>query len=140
TRIYNSFYGKLPYKRVAMTQQPAGFFGQAWPSLVFLPYIAFFDNTYRAQLLGVGRGGGTDTFWQEVSAHEVAHQWFGHIVGWTSYHDQWMSEGFAEFSTSLYVQYVKKDMTKFLQFWEDHRKQIIEASPATKGRKPFTVG
>jgi hypothetical protein len=31
-------------------------------------------------------------------------------------------------------------MTKFLQFWEDHRKQIIEASPATKGRKPFTVG
>jgi len=140
TRIYNGFYGKLPYKRVAMTQQPAGFFGQAWPSLVFLPYIAFFDDTYRAQLLGVGRGGGTDAFWQEVSAHEVAHQWFGHIVGWTSYHDQWMSEGFAEFSTSLYVQYVKKDMTKFLQFWEDHRKEIIEASPATKGRKPFTVG
>jgi hypothetical protein len=31
-------------------------------------------------------------------------------------------------------------MPKFLQFWEDHRKQIIEATPATKGRKPFTVG
>ena len=27
------------------------------------------------------------------------------MVGWDSYHDQWMSEGFAEFSTSLYVQY-----------------------------------
>jgi hypothetical protein len=51
-----------------------------------------------------------------------------------------MSEGFAEFSTSLYVQYVKKDTAKFLQFWEDHRKQIVESSPATNGRKPYTVG
>jgi len=138
TRIYNSFFGKLPYKRVAMTQQPAINFGQAWPSLVFMPYTAFFDDTYRVQIFGLR--GGTDSFWHEVGAHEVAHQWFGHVVGWTSYHDQWMSEGFAEFSTSLYVQYVKKDMAKFLQFWEDHRRQIIEASPATKGRKPFTVG
>ncbi|HYJ92684.1 MAG TPA: M1 family aminopeptidase [Pyrinomonadaceae bacterium] len=138
TRIYNSFYGKLPYKRVAMTQQPAGFFGQAWPTLVFMPYTAFFDDTYRVQLFGMR--GGTDTFWTEVAPHEVAHQWFGHIVGWTSYHDQWMSEGFAEFSTSLYVQYVKKDIAKFIQFWEDHRKQIIEGNPATKGRKPYTVG
>ncbi|HEY2865949.1 MAG TPA: M1 family aminopeptidase [Pyrinomonadaceae bacterium] len=138
TRIYKVFYGKLPYKRVAMTQQPAGFFGQAWPTLVFMPYTAFFDDTYRVQLFGIH--GGTDGFWTEVAPHEVAHQWFGHVVGWTSYHDQWMSEGFAEFSASLYVQYIKKDTAKFIEFWEDRRKQIIEATPATKGRKPFTVG
>ena len=29
-------------------------------------------------------------------AHEVAHQWWGHVVGWKSYRDQWMSESFAE--------------------------------------------
>ena len=121
-----------------MTQQPAGFFGQAWPTLVFMPYTAFFDDTYRVQLFGIH--GGTDGFWTEVAPHEVAHQWFGHVVGWTSYHDQWMSEGFAEFSASLYVQYIKKDTAKFIEFWEDRRKQIIEATPATKGRKPFTVG
>jgi len=138
TRIYKVFYGKLPYKRVAMTQQPAGFFGQAWPTLVFMPYTAFFDDTYRVQLFGIHCG--TDGFWTEVAPHEVAHQWFGHVVGWTSYHDQWMSEGFAEFSTSLYVQYIKKDTAKFIEFWEDRRKQIIEATPATKGRKPYTVG
>jgi hypothetical protein len=45
TRIYYAFFGELPYKRVAMTQQPAGFFGQAWPTLVFMPYTAFFDDT-----------------------------------------------------------------------------------------------
>lgn len=138
TRIYTGFFGKLPYKRVAMTQQPAGFFGQAWPMLVFMPYTAFFDTTSRVQLFGIR--GGTNGFWTEVAPHEVAHQWWGHMVGWTSYHDQWMSEGFAEFSASLYIYYVKKDLNKFIEFWENQRKEIVEATPATKGRKPFTVG
>jgi hypothetical protein len=138
TRIYTGFFGKLPYKRVAMTQQPAGFFGQAWPTLVFMPYTAFFGQTHLSQLFGVK--GGTDGFWREVAAHEVAHQWWGHMVGWTSYRDQWMSEGFSEFSTSLFILYVKKDLNKFNDFWAEQRRRILEASPATKGRKPFTVG
>ncbi len=138
TRVYNLYFGKLPYTRMAMTQQPAGFFGQAWPTLVFMPYIAFIDDTQRAQLLGIR--GGTNNFWRYVEPHEIAHQWWGHIVGWDSYHDQWMSEGFAEFSASLYVWYVRKDMNKFTDFWENQRKLILQASPATKDRKPYTVG
>src|SRR6185503_8458032 len=38
TRIYNAFFGKLPYTRLAMTEQPAANFGQAWPTLVFMPF------------------------------------------------------------------------------------------------------
>lgn len=138
TRIFNAYFGKLPYTRLAMTQQPAATFGQAWPTLVFMPYMAFIDATQRTQLFGVQ--GGTDTFWTYVAPHEIAHQWWGHSVGWTSYRDQWMSEGFAEFSASLYVQYVRKDMGKYTEFWEDLRRQITEPSPATLGRKPYTVG
>jgi hypothetical protein len=138
TRIYYAFFGKMPYKRIAMSQQPAGFFGQAWPSLVFMPYMAFFDETHRVQLFGPR--GGTDGFWREVAAHEVAHQWWGHHVGWTSYRDQWMSEGFSEFSTSLFIQYVKKDLNKFNAFWDEQRKRMIEATPYTKGKKPYTLG
>ena len=137
TRIYNSFYGKLPYTRLAMTQQPAAGFGQAWPTLVYMPYLAYVDTTQRAQLLGTR--GGTDTFWRYVAPHEIAHQWWGHIIGWDSYHDQWMSEGFAEFSASLYVQFTRGN-DKFFDFWEDLRKLIIEPSPATRDRKPYTVG
>jgi hypothetical protein len=136
-RIYNAYFGKLPYTRIAMTQQPAGFFGQAWPTLVFMPYIAFIDATQRTQLLGTR--GGTDNFWRYVAPHEVSHQWWGHIVGWDSYHDQWMSEGFAEFSASLYVQ-ITRGNDKFIDFWEDHRRQIIQSSPATRDKKPFTIG
>lgn len=138
TRIYDAYFGKLPYKRVAMTQQPAGFFGQAWPTLVFMPYLAFINSTTRTQLFGVR--GGNDAFWDEVAAHEVAHQWWGHTLGWTSYRDQWMSEGFAEFSTSLVVQFVKRDPAKFAAYWEQQRDRIIKATPNTKGLKPFTVG
>jgi hypothetical protein len=29
-------------------------------------------------------------------AHETAHEWFGHRVGWASYRDQWLSESLAE--------------------------------------------
>ena len=137
TRIYNLFFGKLPYTRIAMTQQPAPNFGQAWPTLVFMPYIAFIDTTQRAQLLGIR--GGTDNFWRYVAPHEIAHQWWGHIIGWDSYHDQWMSEGFAEFSASLYVQLIRGN-DKFIEFWEDQRKRIVESSPLTKDRKPYTVG
>ena len=120
-----------------MTQQPAPNFGQAWPTLVFMPYLAYLDTTQRAQLLGTR--GGTDTFWRYVGPHEVAHQWWGHIIGWDSYRDQWMSEGFAEFSASLYVQMIRGH-DKFIDFWEDQRRQIIQASPATKDKKPYTIG
>lgn len=138
SRIYDSFFGKLPFNRIAMTQQPNTFFGQAWATLIYMPYMAFIGSTQRVQLFGLR--GGTQSFWREVAAHEVAHQWWGHAVGWTSYHDQWMSEGFAEFSTSLYIQYSKKDLDKFNDFWEQQRRQITEASPATKDKKPYTVG
>ena len=137
-RLFNSFFGKLPYTRLAMSQQPAANFGQAWPTLVYMPYTAFMDATQRTQMMG-GRAG-TDDFWLYVGPHEVAHQWWGHMVGWTSYRDQWMSEGFAELSASIYVQYVYRDLGKFTAFWEEQRKLITEASPATRGIRPYTVG
>ena len=88
TRLYDYYFGRLPHKRVAMTQQPAEFFGQAWATLVWMPIYAFVDKTHRRQLLE------NSNFWREVGPHEVAHQWWGHAVGWKSYRDQWMSEGF----------------------------------------------
>lgn len=137
TRIYDAYFGKLPYTRIAMTQQPAGFFGQAWPTLIYMPYFAFMDSTQRYMLFGAR--GASDNFWKYVAPHEIAHQWWGHVIGWSSYHDQWMSEGFAEFSSSVYVEQVR-GTEKFLEFWEDQRKLIIEARPATKERKPYTIG
>src|SRR4030095_2108364 len=35
-------------------------------------------------------------------AHEVAHQWWGQAVGWKDYHEQWISEGFAQYFAAIY--------------------------------------
>jgi aminopeptidase N len=40
---------------------------------------------------------------ERFRAHEAAHQWWGHIVGWNSYRDQWLSEGFAEYMALMFV-------------------------------------
>lgn len=37
-------------------------------------------------------------------AHEVAHQWWGHVVAWQSYRDQWLSEAFAEYSAMMFIE------------------------------------
>jgi hypothetical protein len=38
-----------------------------------------------------------------VLAHEIAHQWWGQAVGWRNYHEQWLSEGFAQYFALLYL-------------------------------------
>ncbi|HEX4965719.1 MAG TPA: M1 family aminopeptidase [Thermoanaerobaculia bacterium] len=38
-----------------------------------------------------------------VIAHEVAHQWWGNQVGWTSYRDQWISEAMASYVALRYA-------------------------------------
>ena len=43
-------------------------------------------------------------FPEYVLAHEVAHQWWGQAVGTKSYHDQWISEGFAQYFAALYAE------------------------------------
>jgi peptidase M1-like protein len=42
-------------------------------------------------------------------AHEVAHQWWGQAVGWRNYHEQWLSEGFAQYFAALYAQRFRGD-------------------------------
>jgi Carboxypeptidase regulatory-like domain/Peptidase family M1 domain len=137
-RIFNHWFGETPYGRIAITQQPEFNFGQSWPTLVYLPIIAFFDSTQRYRLFdGIQKR--LNDFVQEVTPHEVAHQWWGHIVGWASYHDQWISEGFSDFSASLFLQYTEGGkLDKYLKFWEDHRRTILEKNAF--GMRPNDAG
>ena len=139
TRLYSAYFGKLPFNRLALTQQPAPNFGQAWPTLVYMPFTAFMDPTQRYMATGNVRAA-TDDFFKYVAPHEIAHQWWGHMVGWKSYHDQWMSEGFAEFSASLFVQQIMRDDHKFTDFWNNQRDLITLSRPQTHDKRPYTIG
>lgn len=124
-RLFTHWFGELPYGRIAITQQPQAFFGQSWPTLVYLPIISFFDSTQRWRMMGQINTGLTE-FIEEVTPHEVSHQWWGHIVGWASYHDQWLSEGFADFSAGIFLQYSEKSPEKYLKYWEHGSQRILE--------------
>lgn len=134
TGLYTRYFGPPSYQRVSMTQQYACNFGQSWPELVFLPICSFYDTTVQHQLkLDDTRG-----YWQIVAPHEVAHQWWGHTVGWASYRDQWMSEGFSDFSASLFIQMVEKNPQKFIKFWNDERDLLTEGN--AQGFRAVDVG
>jgi Peptidase family M1 domain len=124
-RLYQHWFGDAPYGRIAITQQPEWFFGQSWPSLVYLPVISFLDSTQRWQLFQENAYYFNREFVPDATPHEVAHQWWGHMVGWASYHDQWLSEAFAEFSASLYVEATGKP-ADVDRFWDSRRTLILE--------------
>ncbi|MGH9174552.1 MAG: M1 family metallopeptidase, partial [Vicinamibacterales bacterium] len=44
-------------------------------------------------------------------AHELAHQWWGQAVGWKNYHEQWLSEGFAQYFAAMYAKERRGDET-----------------------------
>ena len=121
------YFGKSPYEEIYITEQPNFNFGQSWPNLVYLPISAYTDSTQRWMLFGSINSKLTG-FVQEVTPHEVAHQWWGHAVGWASYHDLWLSEGFAEFSAGLFLQQaVGGDWRKdYIDFWDRLRLRILE--------------
>lgn len=121
------YFGKSPFDTIYITEQPNFNFGQSWPNLVYLPISAYTDSTQRWMLFGNINTKFTG-FVQEVTPHEVAHQWWGHSVGWSSYHDQWLSEGFAEFSAGLFLQQaVGGDWRHdYLEFWDRLRRRILD--------------
>jgi hypothetical protein len=126
-QLCSFYFGKSPYDEIYVTEQPDFNFGQSWPNLVYLPISAYTDSTQRWMLFGTIDSKFTG-FVQEVTPHEVSHQWWGHAVGWASYHDQWLSEGFAEFSAGLFLQQgVAGDWRKdYIDFWERLQKRIVE--------------
>lgn len=85
-QFYSELFGEYPYPRLGATFFPAGF-GQGFPTMLLLPYNFGFGTSRYTQFM----------------AHESAHQWWGNKVAWRSYRDQWLSEGFAEYSALLYT-------------------------------------
>jgi hypothetical protein len=135
-QLYTNFFGPLSFPHIALTQQSACDYGQSWPMLVYLPICGFFDNTQQ-HFLGLSDFSAA-TYWKVVTPHEVAHQWWGQTVGFRGYRDQWMSEGFADESASIFLQYTRPKLDDFLQFWKEQRRILTEKNQF--GFRPIDVG
>jgi hypothetical protein len=122
---------KYPFHKLWATEIPANY-GQGLPGLVYLSWASFEAK----------RAGYTDAF----VSHELAHQWWGHLVGWESYHDQWLSEGFSEYMAAWYIQqkYQNDELYRhrFLDLLDDWRNDIMESGSYQKwgGRTAYQEG
>jgi hypothetical protein len=119
-RLFTAFFGPLQTRRVSISQQSQWTFGQSWPSLIYLPYLSVLDSTQRLTLGLQGAAG----FVESVGLHEFAHQWWAHEVDGATYEDQWLSEGFAEFSAALALQYTRGPAASD-RFWEAARRHVL---------------
>jgi hypothetical protein len=134
-KLYAYLFGQLPFKTISVTEQPVRGYAQSWPTLIFLPYDSLLDSTTRHQLHLQDSPEALE-FYNIAAVHEMAHQWWGHVVGWKTYRDQWLSEGFAEFSASLYVRRLQTE--KIRSYWDLKRKWLL--SKNTAGHRPVDVG
>jgi hypothetical protein len=121
-RLFESLFGPFPYPRLAISQIP-GDFGQGWPELVYLPTLYFLPRATRSEL-------GFNTKSAELQnrlflAHEIAHQWWGNEVGWKTYHDEWLSEGFATYAAALDLTREKDGERDFRDLLRSYRANLL---------------
>jgi hypothetical protein len=98
-RMYSGLIGDVPYDSMSIAmvenERPGGhspgYFAVLNNPLPVMPFVyrndpAMFIN-----------------FPEFYIAHEIAHQWWGQAVGWKNYHEQWLSEGFAQYFAALFA-------------------------------------
>jgi hypothetical protein len=125
-RFYETFSGPFPFHNLSVSQIP-GTFGQGWPGLLYVSTYSFLPSEaqQRAGLSTTGQ----EHFTELVPYHEVAHQWWGNVVAWSSYRDQWIDEAIANYLAVLFAD-TKKNPDHTLHVWlARYRQQLVEKLP-----------
>ena len=121
-QYFENLFGPFPYSRLAISQIP-GNFGQGWPELVYLPTLSFLRKSERYEL---GLPEKTeDLLSHGMVAHEIAHQWWGNLLGWKTYHDQWLSEGLATYAAALDLSRQKDGDRRFHELLRGYKLDLL---------------
>jgi aminopeptidase N len=104
-RFYSDYFGPYPYTNLNLVLRPIAEPGGHSPATTAIVnrVFTFLQIRFRKDPLYVPE---FPTF---ILAHELAHQWWGQAVGWRTYQDQWLSEGFAQFAAWEYIRSVHGD-------------------------------
>jgi hypothetical protein len=132
-------FGPYPYSSLALTQMP-GVVSQGWPSLIFLSSFSFLTPEEKAQLHVSNVAA---ILSENVIAHETAHQWWGDLLSWKSYRDQWLFEALANYSALMLLE--SESPSKFRLVMEKYREDLLaknkegsrlaDAGPVTFGTR-----
>jgi aminopeptidase N len=87
-KLFSELIGDYPYEKLANVQSKTIFGGLENAGCIFYS---------ERSVTGNGKAEG-------LIAHEIAHQWFGNSVTESDWHHIWLSEGFATYMTSVYME------------------------------------
>ncbi|MGB7601012.1 MAG: M1 family aminopeptidase, partial [Candidatus Sulfotelmatobacter sp.] len=136
-RYYADRFGPFPYSNLALTQLP-GRESQGWPGLIFLSSYAFLTPEERRE---IHMNPSQELIDQQIPAHETAHQWWGDLVTWRTYRDQWFSEGLANYCALMILR--ERNPAGFRQVMEKYRQDLFAKNKEGNLRKdagPVTLG
>ena len=137
-RYYADRFGPFPYSQLALTQLP-GRESQGWPGLIFLSSYVFLTPEERADFHLTPAG---TLLAQLTPAHEAAHQWWGDLILWATYRDQWFSEGLANYCALMMLQ--EKNPLGFRLVMDKYRRDLADKNnkdgTVLKDAGPVTLG
>jgi hypothetical protein len=134
--FYETFSGPFPIHTLSVSQIP-GTFAQGWPGLLYISTYSFLPS--EAQRRAGLTSAGQEQFTELVPYHEVAHQWWGNVVGWSGYRDQWIDEAIANYLALLFAD-TKKDPDRNLHVWLARFRQRLVEKPRGSTIPPVDVG
>lgn len=130
---YTQWFGPYPYSSLAVTQFPSRS-AQGWPGLIFLSSTAWLPPEEQARLK-------LDTYGRIVYGnlmpwHETAHMWWGDVVFWESYRDQWLVEALSNYSALMMIE--RRNPEDFQIALNRYRDDLLSRAP--NGRQYLEAG
>ena len=128
---YQTFLGPFPFSEFNILEINSFGFGQAPPGIMFITKEAFNplggDPTFGGMSLNqIFSQGANHRF-----AHEIAHEYWAHVVKMPSEEEQWLTESFAEYSAALFLKTFKGKSTydAMLGRWRGRASDATQAAP-----------
>ncbi len=130
---YQNFLGPFPFTEFNVIEINDLGWGQAPPGTMFITSEAF--NPIGDPINQLFSGGINERF-----AHEIAHQYWGHVVKMPSLEEQWITESFAEICAGLLIRDLRgeSDFKKLTSTWQSRADKVCDRAPIPMANQVFS--
>jgi hypothetical protein len=135
-QVYAGIFGPFPYEKLSIVQR-------VWPSAgghspaSFLVLNELSRNQGAIMISDPQSPVDLPRYKEYILAHEIAHQWWGQALTGATYHDQWLSEGLAQYAAVRFLKtrYGEKSLPSILNKYVDWTEKKSHIGPITLGSR-----